>query len=358
MRGCVANKVFYRVSTPLSVLLLGAMVSVSLSEWARPAWRVRRVVDPEAKRHVYKSAPLVPVPAYFLCWRKNYLTANREIDRLGLVRGIFLGDDSQIPDEVRETFREAGLSHLLAASGYNCWIVAMVFALVFQLLLQVAAPLLPSLTNLLLKKYSAPVSKLLGAWLFWLWTDQSPPITRSVAMISGIFVFELLEVPVPFGRFLVVQYLCSLIVLPRLWHNASFQLTFGCLFGLVLFPPLVERFRSRWWSEGFRAKVWDYMVTGFGACLGTIPTSWIIFDQANFTSLLTNWFAIPPVSFILMPLGLVQILLLAPGAPWSAWSQFFLLIQGMSWIGAKTAGALSSLIHLWVTHLPVLIIYK
>ena len=41
----------------------------------------------------------------------------------GLLPGLVVGDTSRMPDELREDFRVAGLSHLVAVSGTNCAIV-------------------------------------------------------------------------------------------------------------------------------------------------------------------------------------------------------------------------------------------
>ncbi|WP_250283983.1 ComEC/Rec2 family competence protein [Frankia sp. CiP1_Cm_nod2] len=43
--------------------------------------------------------------------------------RRGLLPGLVLGDTSNLDDEVREDFRTAGMSHLVAVSGANCMII-------------------------------------------------------------------------------------------------------------------------------------------------------------------------------------------------------------------------------------------
>jgi predicted membrane metal-binding protein len=292
--------------------------------------------------------PAVEVPPFFRRWRARYLESNASPDQLGLVRGIFLGDDSCIPNEVRELFRNAGLAHLLAASGYNCWIVALMLELVIAAALYFCIPFFPGWLALRARKSAGPLSRLAGAWLFWLWTDQCPPITRSVLMISGKFLLELAGFAAPFSRLLLVQYLVSLTVMPTLWRNASFQLTFGCLFGIVLLPPLLRPFRPLRVPEF----LWNYFWTGMGAVLGTIPTTWIVFGEINFTSLLTNWFAVPPVSFVIMPLGLAQMLLLVPGTeglPPLGW-----LAGVLGTANAASAALLHKALVAWMSLVPSL----
>ncbi|MBI3544139.1 MAG: ComEC/Rec2 family competence protein [Deltaproteobacteria bacterium] len=293
----------------LLILVLLATASVVPAELSR---RPRPWLGHASKRHApLPRAPAVDVPAYFTAWRQAYLRANETSDVSGLVRGIFLGEDSAVAPPVRELFRDAGLSHLLAASGYNCWIVALAFGLALQLAARACAGQLPARISLQARRTAAPLSRLAGAWLFWLWTDQSPPITRSALMITAKSALDAAGIAVPLWRLLLGQYLVSLTVAPALWHSASFQLTYGCLFGILSVPRLFARFRPE--TGLLSGAPWDYFFTSLGAVTGCLPACWIAFGEVNFTSITTNWFAVPPVSFAIMPLALAQMLLLAPG---------------------------------------------
>lgn len=288
----------------LLVLCLIAAISVGTSELLRP----KRTWRPYSSRP-YVPKPVVELPQFFLDWRQNFLTVNEPIDRSGLLRGIFLGEDSKVSRANRDLFREAGLSHLLSASGFNCWIVAASFGLGAQVLLILLGPRLSSLGFLRARRMIMPLSSLLGAWLFWSWSNQTPPITRSAALISIKYALELLAFRAPFGRLIAIQYMISLALSPGLFRNASFQLTYGCLFGIYYFPKLIAATRPK---PSWAAALWSYLASSFGACLGAAPVTWIKFDEINFNGLATNWFAVPLVSFFIMPVALVQMFLCLP----------------------------------------------
>jgi predicted membrane metal-binding protein len=171
-------------------------------------------------------------------------------------------------------------------------------------------------------------------------------------MISLAFLLDFMGYGAPFGRLLLVQYLVSLILLPRLWHSASFQLTFGCLFGILIFPRMVERFKPKFgsWIDA----AWNYFTVSLGACLGTIPTTWIVFGEINFTSLATNWFAVPPVSFIIMPLGLAQILMLAPHLPAGDSAAVTAMVHALAKVSALTTIVLKKTLVYWLRLIPPL----
>lgn len=293
----------FRRERPLLALATITVLSVLAYECARPKshWHPRRSKHGER----FAPRPVLEVPDFFKDWRGRFLAINEETDRRGLLRGIFLGDEAGIPSSERELFHDAGLSHLLSASGFNCWIVAVAFGLIGQGALLALGGALASRTMLRIRFLAAPTASLCGASLFWLWSNQSPPITRSVVMIAFKFLFCVLAFRVSFPRLLLVQYLLSMAISPALWRNASFQLTFCCLFGLILLPAHVNRYRP-----GRLEWLWDYLVASLGACLGAMPVTWLKFGEINLSSVTTNWFAVPLVSLFVMPLGLAQMLVL------------------------------------------------
>lgn len=335
---------------PILIMATTTMLVIALHQaWRKPSRPFRfhhATASPPSKQ------PAVPIPHAFRVWRDKFLEIEAPHDPYGLVRGIFLGDASALTEKTQETFREAGLSHLLAASGFNCWIVAVAFGLMGKILFSLLAPILRSGPLLAGRKLVTPLTQFCGAWLFWLWTDQSPPITRSVLTVSAKVLFEKLGLSVPFLRLLLIQYLGSLLTAPQLTRNASFQLTFGCLFGILIFPPLVQRWRPQTSRVG--KALWDYFATGLGACLGTIPTTFIVFGSINFSSLETNWFAVPLVSFVIMPAALAVMLLvpmsLLPGANAMVLPviHFFLVVAKIG------ASALNSAVSWWCDNLPLL----
>ena len=333
------------------LLALASLASVALSECHRRPMPWAHARENRAKSAQLERPGAIPVPEYFHRWRAAYLTANREHDRLGLVGGIFLGDASHLAPESHDVFLNAGLAHLLSANGFKCWIVALVFKLALTLALHVVASHGPALWILHTRRNGAPLARLGGAWLFWFWTCQTPPINRAVILITSKYFLDLFELRVSYGRLLLIQYLCSLVVVPTLAHSAGFQLTYGCIAGIIWFPPLVGRWRP---AGGGLAAVWDYLCVSTGAVLGGLPTSIIAFDEINFMSLTTNWFAVPPVSFLVMPLGLLQMLLLAPGLGAESQPALHILIDGLGTITAGVAAVEQQLLIYWLKLVPSL----
>lgn len=266
-----------------------------------------RVLSFTAANHFQKSP--VPIPQFICDWRDNYLQLLNPYDHSGLARAIFLGNTQGLTRPVIDTFRKGGLAHLVAASGFNCWIVGALFVTFWRIVVD-SLHANPCLKN----KHIENMFRIFGAWLFWAWTDQSPPVTRAAIFLTARAFFDKWGLTLPTWRLLAVQYLISLCVRPSLARSASFELSFWCLFGIFSFTELtksplryiLDRMRKKHRKAG--KVVLTYIATSLGACIGVAPITWIVFGEINFSSLLTNWIAVPPVSFVIMPLGLLQIL--------------------------------------------------
>jgi hypothetical protein len=90
-----------RAEKPLAILVLATITAVCCHEWKRQTHYI-----PKTKKLEVKQAP-IPIPEFFKKWRKTYIDSNHDFDSLGLVRGIFLGDDSAVLPETRLLFRRA-----------------------------------------------------------------------------------------------------------------------------------------------------------------------------------------------------------------------------------------------------------
>lgn len=347
MKG-LANK----INQALIVLALAAFVVVLLSEYRRKpmTWQKsgegHRIVN-----HGERPLPF-PVPDYFRRWRASFVSVNRPYDQLGLVRGIFLGDSSAVEPQTRDLFSEAGLSHLLSANGLKCWIIAMTFKLTLALTLHLFSYHLPAWLAVRARRLLTPLSRLCGTWLFWLWTNQTPAITRAVLLVTTKYTLDAFELRVSFARLLVVQFLCSLVVAPELWHSPGFQLTYGCLAGIIWFPRILKRWRPL--RGGIVTAIWDYFSISMGAILGGLPCSILMFDEINFMSLTTNWFMMPLITFAIMPLGLAQMALLTPGLGLAnhAWSHT--LIEKMGILAVYATLVERTVLEHWIRFMPPL----
>ena len=144
-----------------------------------------------------------------------------------LVNGVLLGKRGTIPDDLRDSFTRSGTAHLLAISGLHLGIITGLMLLAG--------------VRLLGRRYQAHVWLALGtAWLYALLTGLDPPVLRAAIMASMFLAAELLGRQ---RRGLPALAFAAAVMVglePAVLWQASFQLSFLAVAGLVLVSPWLQ----------------------------------------------------------------------------------------------------------------------
>lgn len=232
----------------------------------------------------------------------------------GSIAAAFVtGQTASIPETVNEEMRIAGIYHLLAVSGLNLSIVAGIAFFAVRLMLA-AIPALALRYNI--KKWAAAAA--LCVSFFYLQLAGSPvSAERAFLMVSLIFIAILLDRDPSPMRAIAAAATLILCFTPEAVLSASFQLSFSATAAIVsAYEWVASRVRGKPSGFGIGRVVFYFIaVTGTSlvAWLGTEPIIIYHFHQFSTYSLLTNTLAEPLVSFILMPLVVVGVLLMAVG---------------------------------------------
>jgi competence protein ComEC len=218
-------------------------------------------------------------------------------ERGGVLAALVLGGAVvPLPQEVREAFRAAGLSHALAASGFH-----------LSVLLGAVLPLarrLPRAPRLLLAG---------GAMgLFVLLAGPQPSVLRAVLMAAfALLALECDQRGRPLG-ILLASALLLLLIWPRWLAEVGFQLSVAATAALVVSAGALERGLSRrlpTWCGGWLAAA---TAVPLAACLWTLPLQLLHFGVVPLYALPANLLAAPlltPLTLGAMLLALLSLLL-------------------------------------------------
>ncbi|WP_050473225.1 ComEC/Rec2 family competence protein [Pannonibacter phragmitetus] len=250
-------------------------------------------------------------------------TALGEGDRAALAAALLVGDRSLISDETVEDLREAGLAHVLSISGLH---MALFAGGVYAAALALLAAFPPVALRLPIHKIAACVA-LATATAYLLLSGASVPTQRSYLMIALVFLGLLTGRRGLSLRSLSLVALALLIIAPEDLYNPGFQMSFAAVLCLVAVYDDWSRRPATKMNAARRASLspsrrilssvvlWagGLAVTSLVAGVATGVIGAYHFDRVSPYGLLGNLLAMPAVSFIVMPTGVLAFLLLPFG---------------------------------------------
>ncbi len=144
----------------------------------------------------------------------------------GLAQALLLGIRTELPHEVKESFRDAGMSHLLAISGLH---VGIVMALT-----------LGAATAVVGRNHPVAIAaSLLVIWAYATLSGLDPPVTRAAIMGSLFLAQGLLGRGMRGLTALLLAAALMVGIDPSLLSGLSFQLSFTAMAGVILALPMI-----------------------------------------------------------------------------------------------------------------------
>jgi competence protein ComEC len=200
-----------------------------------------------------------------------------------LARGFVLGDEEGIDLRTEEDFRRSGLAHLLAVSGQN---VALLALLAMPALAAFGLPLRARLLWVL--GLIAVYVPLAGA---------GPSIQRAGIMGALNVLATLLGRRSSRFYALAVAAIVTLTIQPGLAADVGWQLSFAALLGILLLAAPLRAAILEWLGAGsWRRALADGAAMTIAATLATAPLIAFHFGSVSTTTLAANLLALPAVA--------------------------------------------------------------
>ncbi|BCW98802.1 MAG: hypothetical protein KatS3mg024_1629 [Armatimonadota bacterium] len=256
----------------------------------------------------------------------------------GLVSGMLLGSYSMVPEDLLENFRRSGTLHLLAASGFNCGLIVLIFWR--WLLFPLGAPRAFSLLLVI------------ALVIFYVLMVGGKPSIMRAGVGATLYLMALLigrpadMVSVLFGTVFIILLLDPLAI-----ANVGFQLSFAAVGSIIAFVPRLSSLSrlkarddspsgqtppvtlvGRFIVEHFR----DVALVTVAATLATAPILAYYFNRVSLVSLPAN-LAVALLAETLFAAGVaLAFLFWIPGAGW-------LLSRTVEWLASATAAVVDAL---------------
>ena len=277
-----------------------------------------------------------------------------------LAQGIVLGIRSNIPPPLNTDFSRSGTAHLLAISGVNLSIVA-------GMLVSAGIWLLGR------RHYIYVWLTLAAIWLYVLLTGMHAPVVRGAIMASVFLAAELLGRQRSAITALVFAAAVMVGLSPQILWDASFQLSFLAIAGLIfVFPHLRAIGRkavtAALGEDGMMVSIASTVADSFSVSLGAIIAVWPVvayyFGIISLVGPLATFLALPALPGIIITgtlvggLGFIA-LSAAQVIGWFAWlflSYLLLVVEGFGNLSLSSIGVGATSATLVLAYYPALAI--
>jgi competence protein ComEC len=253
-----------------------------------------------------------PVTLQVERWRdriRDFLNREAKPPSSGIFKALVLGEQGDIPEEIKEYFILTGTAHLLAISGDQFGIVAL---LSFSLLIWILKRSEFLLLSISVRKWAAGLT-IPCIVLYAFIAGGGISVIRAAIMVMTFLFSILLNRERNLLHTLALAAFLILIFSPPSLFDVSFQLSFLAVLSILyLVPRILQEFRQEeislllkasWKKNILKYTRLSLLVTGV-AILGTAPFVALHFNRFSPIGFITNLFIIPWVGFVIVPLSL------------------------------------------------------
>lgn len=275
----------------------------------------------EASRLAPFEAPTPPWPARVRRAALEAIAARLPPVSAALLGGLLLGERTDLPTDVHTAFRQAGVYHVLAVSGFN---VALLAGAVWAVLRGAGG-----------SRRVAAITAAVAVLGFAAVVGPQPSVVRAALMAVLVLTAIVLEREASVVNSLALAALAILVVRPGDLHDPGFQLSFAATAGIVATPIP-------------RGAIAGAVAVSLAAQLAVLPITLAHFNQLSTIGVVAN-LAVVPLAAAATILGLLAVAA-TTAAEWLASAAF-----GAVWptvLALRGAVALAAAVPGAALHLP------
>ncbi|MCX6142728.1 MAG: DNA internalization-related competence protein ComEC/Rec2 [Ignavibacteriales bacterium] len=217
-------------------------------------------------------------------------------EEAGYLKGVVFGYRADLSVEVKQSFMNTGTTHILAVSGSNVVVVALIFS---------------SLVGFLrVSRKTATLLTLIGLLWYMVITGLSPSVIRATIMGIAILGGTLLGRKGDVYNSLGFAALLILVWDPTYLLDVGFQLSFAAVLSIVYYypklEPLIEMIPGKLVRTGLVKSGLQLFLVSLAAQIGTMPFTAFYFGRVSVVAIVANLIVVP-VSGVNVLLGFATV---------------------------------------------------
>jgi len=237
--------------------------------------------------------------------RKNSFSPEKDI-----ITAMTLGNQNEIPSDIRDDFAKTGTTHILSISGLHIGMVAGTFFLLVFLILKSSEYIMLRFNIIKIAASASFVMVLTYAVI----AGMGVTVMRATLMAFIFLMAVLLGRQKDLYNTLAIAGLVILAISPEALFDISFQLSFMSVLAIVYIAPrirfpLADKPSSLpSWIKGVMSYIYLSAVVCIAATLGTLPLVIYYFDRLSLVTVIANMVIVPLLGTLTLGVSMFFIL--------------------------------------------------
>ncbi|MDD3453616.1 MAG: DNA internalization-related competence protein ComEC/Rec2 [Bacilli bacterium] len=207
-------------------------------------------------------------------------------NKLNFYLNLFIFGENSLDDEIIQSYRKNGISHLFAISGMHITLFTTILLKILNLI------------KINYKKSGIIIILFLFFYMFL--TNYSPSVMRASFLFIFLFIKKIFNLKTSNLNIMIILICLFLLYNPYYIYNTGFVFSFLISFSLILFSNIINKFNN------YFIKVF---ITSYISFLVSIPILINNFNEINFLSPFVNIIFVPFISIIIFPLSLLTFII-------------------------------------------------
>ena len=231
-----------------------------------------------------------------------------------IIQAMILGDQKEIPKNVMDNFNKTGTTHIIAISGFNIGIIAVLFMIIIRMIMKSFSYLLLRFNINLISAVFAIVPVVSYTCI----AGMGMSVVRATIMAITFMMAIVLGRARDLYNTLALAAFIILIIHPHALFDISFQLSFVAVWAILFITPRL----MAWFPESNPDEVSRYRImnkrtlrnmlifvsVSVSATLGTLPLIVYYFNRVSTIVLLSNLTVVPVLGIMAIPVSTAIIL--------------------------------------------------
>lgn len=212
--------------------------------------------------------------------------SNLSENTINLMKAMLLGDRKGLSKDLKDSFTNAGVVHLIAISGMHVGVLYLLLLYSFGFVKR-----LPK------GNYLYVIIILVGLWTFAIFSGLSSSVVRTVTMFSFIVLAKLKKRKSLLLEPIISSMLILLLIHPNYLFDVGFQLSYAAVISIVVYYPLcTERLKQQ--NKIIKYFI-DVLIVSIIAQVGVLAITLYYFHQLPLQFLMANFIAVSLLPVVL-----------------------------------------------------------